>query len=272
MDYRYLIVGGGMTGHAAAAAIREKDPNGKLGIIGADPDRPYARPPLSKGLWLGKPEDKVWMPDVPGLDLHVGRRVAVADTKKREVRDDQGNVHRYEKLLLATGGQPRKLPQGGDRVIYYRTFRDYQRLRDVKGKSIVVIGGGFIGSEVAAALTANGKQVTMVFPEDAIGARVYPAELARSITRYFEEKGVRVLANDTVAGIEERGAKTAVKTAKGHELVADVVVAGLGILPNEQLAVQAGLEAGNGIPVDDRGRAGREDVFAAGDVARFPSA
>jgi 3-phenylpropionate/trans-cinnamate dioxygenase ferredoxin reductase component len=271
MDYRYLIVGGGMTGHAAAAAIREKDPEGALGMLSADPDKPYARPPLSKGLWLGKPEDKVWLPDVPGLDLRLGRRAAVIDTKKREVRDDQGGVHRYEKLLLATGGQPRKLPSGGDRVVYYRTFRDYKRLREMAGKSIVVIGGGFIGSEIAAALTANGKEVAMVFPEDAIGARVYPADLARSISRYFEEKGVRVLANDTVAGIEERGARTAVKTGKGHELVADAVVAGLGIVPDTALAEAAGIRCENGIEVDEHLQTSAPGVYAAGDVARFPS-
>lgn len=269
--YRYLIVGGGMTGHAAAAAIRELDRDGAIGILSAEPDRPYARPPLSKGLWLGKAEESVWMPEVPGVDLRLGCRVVSIDTKAREVVDEKGGVHGYEKLLLATGGDPRRLPSGGDRVVYYRTVRDYKRIRAVEGKSVVVIGGGFIGSELAASLTANGKQVTMVFPEDAIGARVYPAELARSITRYFEEKGVRVVANDTVAGIEERGAKTVVKTGKGQELVADVVVAGLGILPNTALAEAAGIRCENGVEVDERLQTSAPGVWAAGDIARFPS-
>ena len=271
MDYRYLIVGGGMTGHAAAAAIRELDRDGALGMLSGDLDRPYARPPLSKGLWLGKPEDKVWLPEVPGLDLRLGTRAVAIDTKARRVEDDKGGIHGYEKLLLATGGQPRRLPTGGDRVIYYRTFRDYQRLRAVAGKSVVVIGGGFIGSEIAAALTANGKQVTMVFPEDAIGARVYPADLARSISAYFEEKGVRVLASDTVAGLEEKGARTVVRTAKGQELAADAVVAGLGIAPETALAEAAGIRCENGIEVDERLQTSAPGVFAAGDVARFPS-
>jgi 3-phenylpropionate/trans-cinnamate dioxygenase ferredoxin reductase subunit len=270
--YRYLVVGGGMTGHAAASAIRELDREGTLGMLSAEPDRPYARPPLSKGLWLGKPEDKVWLPDVPGLDLHLGCRAVALDTKAREVRDDRGRVHRYERLLLATGGMPRRLATGGDRIIYYRTLQDYRRLRALAGRSVVVIGGGFIGSEIAAALSASGREVTMVFPEDAIGARNYPADLARAITRTFEEKGVRVLANDTVAHHEERGGRDLVRTAKGQELVADAVVAGLGISPDTTLASSAGIRCQDGIEVDERLQTSAPGVWAAGDVARFPSA
>jgi len=269
--YRYLIVGGGMTGHAAATAIREIDKEGGLAMIAAEPDPPYARPPLSKGLWLGKPEEKVWLPDVPGLELRLGHRAVALDTKAREVRDDHGGVYRYEQLLLATGGQPRRLPVGGDRVVYLRTFRDYKRLRAVAGKSVVVIGGGFIGSEIAASLAANGKEVTMVFPEDAIGARAYPADLAHALTRTFEEKGVRVLAKDTVSGIDERGERTAVRTGRGHELLADAVVAGLGIRVDTALAEAAGIRCGDGIEVDERLATSAPGVYAAGDVARFPA-
>ncbi len=267
--YRYLVVGSGMTGHAAAAAIRERDPSGSLAMFGADPERPYARPPLSKGLWLGRPEEQVWLPDVPALELHLGRRVVALDTKAREVRDEAGGVHRYERLLLATGGEPRRLPSGGDRVIYYRTLQDYRRLRAAKGRSVVVVGGGFIGSEIAASLAASGKEVTMVFPEAAVGARNYPADLARAITDVFEEKGVRVLAKDTVAAIEERGDRTAVRTAGGHELLADVVVAGLGIRPDTALAEAAGIRCLDGIEVDERLQTSAPGVYAAGDVARF---
>src|SRR6266545_4030693 len=210
-ETRYLIVGGGMTGHAAAAAIREADPTGSIAMISAEPDRPYARPPLTKGLWLGKPEESVWLPEVAGLAFHAGRRAVALDPRAREVRDDQGEVHRYEKLLLATGGVPRRLPFGGDRVVYYRTLADYRRLRAVEGRRIVVIGGGFIGSEIAASLAANGKQVTMIFPEEAIGARSYPAELAAFVTGYFGKKGVRVLAGDNVATVEPLGERLRVE-------------------------------------------------------------
>ena len=269
-ETRYLIVGGGMTGHAAAAAIREADPTGSIAMISAEPDRPYARPPLTKGLWLGKPEESVWLPEVAGLAFHAGRRAVALEARAREVRDDQGEVHRCEKLLLATGGVPRRLRFGGDRVVYYRTLADYRRLRAVEGTRIVVIGGGFIGSEIAASLAANGKQVTMIFPEEAIGARSYPAELAAFVTGYFGKKGVRVLAGENVAALEPRGEATAVRTGGGEEIVADAVVAGLGIRPDTALAEAAGLRCSDGIEVDEQLETSAPGVFAAGDVARFP--
>jgi NADPH-dependent 2,4-dienoyl-CoA reductase/sulfur reductase-like enzyme len=271
-ESRYLIVGGGMTGHAAAAALREAEPGSTIALLGDDPERPYARPPLSKGLWLGKAEESVWLPDVPGLELRTGRRAVALDPIRREVKDDQGEVHRYEKLLLATGGAPRRLPPGAgeDRIVYFRTLADFRRLRDEPGRRVVVIGGGFIGSEIAASLAATGRQVTMVFPEAGIGARAYPADLSAAVTRYFREKGVTVLDGENVAGVERRGDETVVRTGGGEALVADVVVAGLGIRPNTSLAEAAGLTCSDGIVVDAFLETSAEGVFAAGDVARFP--
>ena len=268
---RHVIIGGGMTGHAAAAAIREADPHALIAMLAAEPERPYARPPLSKALWLGKAsEESVWLPEVAGLELHLGRRAVEIDLRARHVRDDRGGVHPFDRLLLATGGAPRRLPFGGERVLYYRTLADYRRLRAVPGRSVAVIGGGFIGSEIAAALAQNGKDVTMVFPEPAIGARAYPQELAAHVTRTFEGKGVRVLAGRAVAAVEERGERTAVRTSGGEEIVADAVVAGLGIRPETALAEAAGLRCGDGIEVDERLETSAPGVFAAGDVARFP--
>lgn len=267
---RHLIVGGGMTGHAAAAAIREVDPAAEITLLSAEPDRPYARPPLSKGLWLGKPEESVWLPEVPGLALHLGRRAAALDPEAREVHDDQGGVHRYDRLLLATGGRPRRLSTGGDRVIYLRTLADHRRLKAVEGKRVVVIGGGFIGSEIAAALASAGREVSIILPEAAIGARAYPPDLADFITRTFREKGVRVLAGETAGAIGERGGAALVRTGRGEELLADAVVAGLGIQPDTALAEAAGLRCADGIEVDERLETSAPGVFAAGDVARFP--
>ncbi len=261
-----------MTGHAAAAAIREIDPDAPITIIAAEPEAPYARPPLSKGLWLGKPEESVWLPEVPGVAILSHRRAVALDTGAREVHDDRGGAYRYERLLLATGGTPRRLPFGGDRVIYFRTLSDYRRLRSVEGGRAVVIGAGFIGSEIAASLAANGKQVTMIFPEADVGARAYPAELAAYLTRTFEEKGVRVLSGESVAAVEPRGDATAVRTGGGEEIVADAVVAGLGIRPDVSLAEAAGIRCGDGIEVDDTLETSAPGVWAAGDVARFPSA
>jgi NADPH-dependent 2,4-dienoyl-CoA reductase/sulfur reductase-like enzyme len=269
---RYLIVGGGMTGHAAAAAIRETDPDGPITMLSAELDPPYARPPLTKGLWLGKPEDSVWLAVVPGLVRHGGRRVVSVEPARREVRDDRGEIHAYDRLLLATGGTPRRLPFGGDRVVYFRTLADYRRLRAVRGKRVAVIGGGFIGSELAASLAATGSEVTLVLPEAALGARLYPADLADHLTRTFQEKGVRVLSRESVVGIEPAGEATLVRTRGGVEVVADAVVAGLGIEPDVAVAAAAGIRCSNGVEVDEWLETSAPGVFAAGDVARFPCA
>jgi NADPH-dependent 2,4-dienoyl-CoA reductase/sulfur reductase-like enzyme len=272
-ETRYLIVGGGMTGHAAMAAIREVDPDGAVVVLGAEPELPYARPPLSKGLWLGKPEESVWLPDVPGITILSHHRAVALDTGAREVHDDRGGAYRYERLLLATGGTPRRLPFGGERVIYFRTLADYRRLRSVEGRRVVVVGAGFIGSEIAASLAATGKQVTMIFPEADVGARAYPADLAAYLTRTFEEKGVRVLSGESVAAVEPGGdAATVVRTGGGEEILADAVVAGLGIRPEISLADAAGIRCSDGIEVDDTLETSAPGVWAAGDVARFPSA
>jgi NADPH-dependent 2,4-dienoyl-CoA reductase/sulfur reductase-like enzyme len=273
--YDYLIIGGGMTAHAAARGIREVDPNGSVALVSAETDPPYKRPPLSKKLWAGKPLDSVWSKmDGLNAELLLGRTVASVDPTNKAVTGADGETYTYGKLLLATGGTPRRLPFGGDDIIYYRTVQDYQRLRALteKGERFAVIGGGFIGSEVAAALAMNGKQVTMLMPEDAIGARIYPADLAESVTGYYREKGVEVLTGERVTGVERRGEGLVVKTESGKEIEVDGVVAGNGIEPIAHLARAAGrlpADGPGGIVVDELLRASHPDVYAAGDVAQF---
>jgi NADPH-dependent 2,4-dienoyl-CoA reductase/sulfur reductase-like enzyme len=240
-------------------------------MIASESHDPYARPPLSKGLWTGKEESSVFRgtPNL-GVDVHTGRRIVALDLDARTATDDTGTAHAYEKVLLATGGAPRRLPSGGDDdVIYYRTLDDYRRLRNMAGDGLraAVIGGGFIGSEVAAALTMNGCDVTIIFPDAGIGARLFPESLASFVNDYYREKGVTVLAGELV----EQVASGSVTTKDGSTVEADVIVAGLGIVPTTDLAEAVGLEVDDGIFVDELGRAGgRDDVFAAGDVARFP--
>ena len=273
-EFKYLIVGGGMTADAACRGIRDHDSTGQIGLVGEDAYEPYARPPLSKALWKGKPEDSIWR-GTPQLDvhLHLGRRVVSLDLDGRTASDDTGEDHTYERLLIATGGTPRRLSAEDDGVIYYRTFETYKRLREVAGNGVrvAVIGGGFIGSELAAALALNGCDVTIVFPDEGIGGKVFPADLAAFVNEYYRSKGVEVLPGEKVAGIERDGDGLRATTESGRSIEADAVVAGLGIEPRTDLAEQAGLEVDDGIVVDDRGRvSGRTDVFAAGDVARFP--
>ena len=274
-DYRYVIVGGGMTGDAACKGIRDHDPDGSIGLFGDDPHEPYARPPLTKALWKGKPEDSIWRGTRDlGVDLHTGRTIVSLDLANRSVTDDGGTHHTYERLLLATGGTPRRVASWDDGVVYYRTLDHYRELRPLahEGTRAAVIGGGFIGSELAAALTMNDGSVTIVVPEVGIGARIFPAPLAEFVNDYYRDKGVEVLAEEKVSGVTRNGDGYRVETESGRAVAADVVVAGLGIVPRTDLAEQSGLPVDDGILVDDRGRVeGHDDVFAAGDVARFPA-
>jgi NADPH-dependent 2,4-dienoyl-CoA reductase/sulfur reductase-like enzyme len=264
----YLIVGAGMTGDMAAKGIRDQDPDGSITMVGADPNPPYKRPLLTKGLWQGASEEKLWREPAAGVELVTGRRIVSLDLAGHTATDDAGDEYGWEKLLLATGAKPREIP-GADGVVWYRTLGDYRHVRELAGEGshVVVIGGGFIGSELAAGLVGNGVRVTMLFPEDGIGHRLFPTGLSASVTDYYREKGVDVRAGELVA--EASG--TAVKTKSGLELEADAVVAGLGVVADTELAEAAGLEVDDGIVVDEYGRVpGHDDVFAAGDVARFP--
>jgi 3-phenylpropionate/trans-cinnamate dioxygenase ferredoxin reductase subunit len=259
-----------MTGDAACRGNRDHDQDGSIGLFGAEPHDPYARPPLSKALWGGKDEASIFRGTTDlAVDVASGRRIVALDLDARTATDDTGEAHGYEKILLATGGAPRRLPGAPEDVVYFRTLDDYRRLRALAGDGVrvAVVGGGFIGSEIAAALTSAGCAVTMVFPEEGIGARLFPAELATFVNEYYREKGVTVLEGELVEAV---GAGS-LTTKTGVVVQADVIVAGLGIVPVTDLAESAGLEVDDGILVDDLGRAGgRDDVFAAGDVARFP--
>ncbi len=277
MHYKYVIVGGGMTGDAAIGGIREVDSDGSIALFGDETVEPYNRPHLSKGLWHGKSLDDIQRDtNRDGVDLHLGHRIEGIDLDGKTVTDDQGNSHSFKKLLLATGGTPRRLPFGGDAVIYFRTVDDYRRLRRLadRGEHFLVVGGGFIGSEIAASLTHSNKRVTMVFPEQSIGSAIYPADLSAFLNDYYREHGVEVLSGHVVSNVENRGDRVAVTvttndSSETREFVVDGVVAGLGIEPNVDLAQQAGLAIGDGILVDSNLNASHPDVYAAGDVANY---
>lgn len=261
-----------MTAASAIEGIRQVDPEGSIGLVGAEKYPPYKRPPLTKGLWAGKPVDGIWMKaERPGVELHLGRRIVNLDPEKKLAVDDQGEVYGYERLLLATGGVPRRLPQQVEGVIYYRTFEDFTKLHNTADHSVpvAVIGGGFIGAEIAASLAANGRKVTMIFPEEGIGARLFPRDLALFLNNYYREHGVEVLAGELVQALEGRQGDFRLRTDGGRELQAGQVVAGLGILPNVELAQAAGLQVENGVVVDELLRTSSPDIFAAGDVAAF---
>ena len=273
-DLRYLIVGGGMTADAATEGIRELDSAGTIGLIGAEPDPPYDRPPLSKKLWFGDPFESIWRQTTSrSVELFLGRRVTSLAADRKIVTDDQGTEYHYDKLLLATGGSTRQFDFGKGLIAYYRTVQDYRWLRQQSEtkQRFAVIGGGFIGSEMAAALATVKKQVVLVMPDSGICSRVFPGELSSFVTDFFRQKGVEFRLGETVTGVRQNGERLVLSLKSGTELEADCIVAGIGITPDVALAKQAGLAVGNGIVVDELLRTSNPDIFAAGDVAEFYS-
>ena len=273
--YKYIVVGGGMAAHAAVRGIRGVDKDGTVAVFSDEPDAPYKRPPLSKDLWKGKALESIWYDTKSWvIDLSLSCRVKSIDPPAKQIATGGGN-HTYDKLVLATGGTPRRLPGDVDGIIYYRTVEDYRLLRAQTDsrERFAVIGGGFIGSEIAAALAMNGKKVVMIFPGATITSRVLPQDLAEFVTGYFREKGVDVIADSKVNSLQCSGDRFELAVPGDDDserhISADGIVAGIGITPNVDLARDAGLEVTDGIVVDEYLRTSAPDVFAAGDVANF---
>ncbi|MGA9532498.1 MAG: FAD-dependent oxidoreductase [Anaerolineales bacterium] len=269
---QYLIIGGGMAADSAVRGIRALDEAGTIGLVSRESAPPYDRPPLTKGLWQGKDEDDIWRgTEELGVEMHLRRTATHLDPDERTVTDDADETYHYEKLLLATGGSPRKLPFGGDQVMYYRTYQDFKRLQRVAKEKMdfVIIGGGFIGAELTAALTMQGKHVSMVFPSATIGASRFPDHLGQFLNDHYLGQGVSLHTGETVVGVGSKGGRSLVTTDRGSEIEADAIVAGIGITPNTDLAKGAGLQVDNGIVVDSSLQTSHPDIFAAGDVAAF---
>ena len=278
--YKYVIVGGGLAGTSAASGIRERDAQGSILLIGREEELPYDRPPLTKQLWFGRKKvDDIFLHDrkyyaQTGIELRLATTIWTLDPRHKLVQDGTGDSYQFEKLLLATGGEPRRLSiPGGDLpgIVYYRTLADYRRLREAatQGTSALVIGGGFIGSEIAAGLQANGVKVTLLFPDPYLCARIFPAPLAQAIQTDYARRGVEILAEDQPVEIVHDNGKYTVRTRGGRNLTSDLVIAGIGIAPELKLATAAGLETGNGIMVNEYLQTSEPDIYAAGDNAFF---
>lgn len=280
--YTYVIVGGGLAGAWAVQGIREGDQDGSILLIGQEKHLPYDRPPLSKDLWLGKKKvEQIFVQgqafyDQNEVHLTQGTQVAGVDAIRKMIWDEDGKAYRYGKLLLATGGSPRPLSiPGGDLpgICYYRYLDDYLRMRGeaAAGKSATVIGGGFIGSEIAAALSINKVDVTMVFPSAYLLSRVFPDYLGRAIEGRYGEAGIKILAGERPASLARKGARFLTRTETGKEIESDLLIIGVGIVPAVGLAEKAGLQIGNGIAVNEFLQTSHPDIYAAGDNTLFPS-
>ncbi|MGL3200049.1 MULTISPECIES: FAD-dependent oxidoreductase [Curtobacterium] len=277
-DFRYLIVGGGMVADSAARGIRELDTDGSIGIVSEDVDRPYARPALSKKLWTDPEfswDEKVDLhTEETGATFVLGTRVTAIDRDAKTVTTDQGDTHGYERLLIATGGKPRGLEglEPSDRVLDYRSAADYRKLREYAdaGAHVVVVGGGYIGTEITAGISQNGAKVTFVDPDEVVGGRMFPDDLAQAFQQRFVDAGVDLRLGRRVTSGSEQSDRVVLTLDDGSTVEADAVVVGLGIEPVTQLAADAGLTVRDGIVVSSTLRTDDESVFAAGDVAEYP--
>ncbi|MGA2090163.1 MAG: NAD(P)/FAD-dependent oxidoreductase [Endomicrobiales bacterium] len=281
-DYTYIIVGAGIAGSSAIEGIREHDKDGSILIIGGEKYLTYARPPLTKELWWGKmkPAD-LFVNDEKyyerkGVDLLLGVTATSLDAQSKTLSDFTGRKFRYQKLLLATGGTPRKLPIPGGKlegIFYYRYLDDYTRLREAvsSGTSVTIIGGGFIGSELGASLNKNALNVTMLYPDNYVCANVFPEYLGKVVEKSYINHGVTLIPRDKPVSFEKSGGKFVIKTQRGLQIETDAVVIGIGIGTSTDLAESAGITVNRNIAVNEYQQTSQPDIFAAGDNTDFPS-
>jgi 3-phenylpropionate/trans-cinnamate dioxygenase ferredoxin reductase subunit len=278
MTDTFIIAGAGLAGAKAAETLREEGFDGRLVLIGAEPERPYERPPLSKDYLRGEAERETIYVH-PGdfyaehdIEVRLGRRAVELDLRERELVLDDGEWLRYDRLLLATGAEPRRLAIPGaelDGVLYLRSVADCDvlRARLDRGGSMVVVGAGWIGSEVAASARMRGLDVTVLEPQSVPLERVLGPELGAVYRDIHLDHGVRMRLGTGVEAFEGAGTVERVRTSEGDAIDCDFAVVGIGVRPRTELAERAGLATGDGILADEQLRTSAADVFAAGDVA-----
>lgn len=276
---RFVVVGSGLAGHRAVTALRSLASEAEITLIGGEPGLPYERPPLTKEFLLGKLDPAALTVEgadryaEQGITYHSSLMVTKIDRHQRRVFIDGTGYVGYDKLLLTTGSRPRQIEGAGhsEHVHYLRTLPDAIRLRTAlqAGAHIAIVGGGFIGLEVAAAATALGCQVSLLEADNALLSRGVPLPVRCFLHALHAAQGVSVALNSHVMHVSERSNGALIHLSSG-ELSADAVVVGIGVIPNVELAEAAGLAVHNGIVVDRQCRTSDPDIFAAGEVTTHP--
>ncbi|MEQ1940934.1 FAD-dependent oxidoreductase [Mesorhizobium sp. VNQ89] len=280
MEDGVVIIGAGHGGVQAAASLREEGYQGPVMLIGDEQELPYHKPPLSKAFI----KDKEAKPQIlradaffsgANIDLLLGEHVTSLDPAAKQLKLASGATLAFDKAILSTGSRPRVLPvEGGplEGMLSLRSIADARAIRELAYavEDVVVLGGGFIGLEIAATLAAAGRKVTVVEAQDRLLARVLPAIISTHVASRLAASGVRLLTGTTVARIEgEDGRVSAVITSTGERIPARMVIVGIGVVPNVELAAAAGIVTANGIRVDQHMRTSAPDILAIGDVANY---
>jgi 3-phenylpropionate/trans-cinnamate dioxygenase ferredoxin reductase subunit len=281
MTEHLVVVGGGQAATQAAQALRQQNYAGAITLLGEEPYAPYQRPPLSKKYFAGEtPRERLLLRPQPfyaekNIALEVGARVEELDTGSRSVRLHDGRTLRYDKLLLATGSRPRTLAVPGAElagVHHVRTIADIDALNAglPPGARVVVIGGGYIGLEMASVARQRGFAVTVLEAADRVLGRVVCEQVSSFFTDLHRAAGVEIHVGAAVRALHGEARVASVEAADGRRFACDAVIVGIGVVPNVELATAAGLECSNGICVDEHAQTADRDVLACGDCTSHP--
>lgn len=276
--YEYVIVGGGMVAGYAVNGIRQKDPDGSILIVSKDADVPYERPALSKKLWLDdeftEENIRIGAENQANVAFRFNTTVNKIDRNNKEIQLGDDVVVHYDQLLLATGGEPMTIDGPDDpHVIVFRDWSDYRKLRQFSGnnKHVIVVGGGYIGSEVTAALAQNNTKVTMVYLENTLGENQFPETITSEYEDTFKKNGVQLINGKKAESYQRDGDQLVVALDDGSQITGDTVVVGLGVSPRIALAKASGLKLdGDGVEVNEYLQTSDPAIWSAGDIAYYP--
>ncbi len=276
--YDYVLVGGGMGAGFATLGIREQDQEGSILIISNEPHVPYERPALTKKLWIDdefqEEDTKIGAEDEENVEIVFEREVVKVSPEDQTVTLENGDVVHYGNLLLSTGGEPNTIEGPEDEDVFtFRELDDYRKLRARSGdnQEVLIVGGGYIGSELAASLSQNNTNVTMVFPQEQLGADMFPEALLEEYNQLFTDHGVKLISEVEAESYSREGDQLVLKLNDGSEIKGDTIVIGLGVSPRIKLAKESGLEMSDqGVVVNEKLQTSDENIWAAADIATYP--